>query len=245
MPDVDLTRSDPPGRPACPDRRARGRGARAVGPRPGARDRAGIGSGCVRGRDRGGDGHPDARAAGLAARDRPRPRRPAHPRTPGRRPGGRPPGPVPPVRGLRRRARDPADAPVPAPRGPSRRAHQRRRRREPGLRRRHADGHRGPPQPDRQVAPAGTQCRRPRRPVPGPHRRLVARPPGSPPGGWAGGGRAARGGDLRRAARAALRDARGGSDAEDAGRATRSGCPRWSRRSRRAGWGSRSAASRW
>ena len=43
----------------------------------------------------------------------------------------------------------------------------------------------------------------------------------------------------------ALRDARRGSDARGRWAPTRSGCRRWSRRSRRAGSGSRSAASRW
>ena len=107
----------------------------------------------------------------------------------------------------------------------------------------HADGHQRPPQPDRPDAAARPQRGRARRPLPGHDRRLGAAPPGTPPRR-----RQAEGVELEEGVYAGLigppyETPGGGPDAEDARRPTPSGCRRWSRRSRRAGSGSRCAAS--
>ena len=112
---------------------------------------------------------------------------------------------------------------------------QRRRRREPGLRPGHADGHQRPPQPHRPDPAPRAQRGRARAAVPRPDRRLDAGPAGAPPRGR-GGPRAS---SSRRASTSACSARptrpRPRSGCSAASGPTRSGCRRCSRRSRRAG----------
>ena len=182
--------------------------------------------------------------ARLAGGDRARPRRAAPPRPARRGPGRDAPGPAPPLRGQRPRPgrpAGPADGPA---RGADRRPDQRRRRRRPGLRPGHADDHQRPPQPDRPDAAARAERRRDRSPVHRPDRRLEPAPARAPARGRSRPRASTPRGRLRRPARADLRDPGRGPDAADAGRRRGRDVDRRSRRSPRAGPGSRSAACR-
>ena len=175
-----LSPRDRAGRPARAAGRARTDGPSPDASAPGRGPGAGLGAGRP-GRRHGSGGRDPVRGfAGLAGGHRAGARGTAAPGAPGGRAGRCPAGPAPPLRGPLRRPGGAARSPDGTAGGERAGSDECGRRRQQGLRRGHADGHRRSPEPDRTPPAHGAERPGDGAAVPG-HDRRVGRRAASPP----------------------------------------------------------------